>query len=92
MSETSHAGSGRIDLRGLLPDGERQTSALIASAITPGAPEDNRVSETELQDLALDAADRDGSSPRKRVQTTSGQDVARITAAFVGTRDGEKSA
>jgi methyl-accepting chemotaxis protein len=43
---------------------------------------------TDLQGLVLDAADREGPIPPERVQTATGQDIARITAAFVGTRDG----
>jgi len=43
---------------------------------------------TDLQALVLDAADQGGPIPRERVQTATGQDIARITAAFVGMRDG----
>lgn len=43
---------------------------------------------TELQGLLLDAADREGPIPRERVQAATGRDIARITAAFVGKRDG----
>ncbi|MEA5388085.1 methyl-accepting chemotaxis protein [Haloarculaceae archaeon H-GB11] len=43
---------------------------------------------TELQGLVLDAADREGPVASERVQTVTGRDIGRITAAFVGTRDG----
>lgn len=132
MSATSHGGPDRTDLRRLLPNDEGQTSALIASAITPDFLQDSQVSETELRDLALeyvssvlpagtdetvtdfartcrdcgleegtlatfladlqklvlDTADQEGPISREQVQTATGQDIARITAAFVKMGDG----
>ena len=42
---------------------------------------------TELQRLLLDAADREGPSVSQRVQTTTGRDIVRISAAFGKTGD-----
>ncbi|MFC7132363.1 MULTISPECIES: methyl-accepting chemotaxis protein [Salinibaculum] len=43
---------------------------------------------TDLQGRVLEAADREGPVSQERVQTATGQDIARITAAFVRMRDG----
>ncbi|MFC7132725.1 methyl-accepting chemotaxis protein [Salinibaculum sp. GCM10025337] len=43
---------------------------------------------TDLQAWVLEAADREGPVPQERVQRATGQDIARISAAFVGARDG----
>jgi methyl-accepting chemotaxis protein len=131
MSATSHDGPDRTDFGRLLPDDEGQTSSLIDPVITTDILEDSQVSETELQNLAieyitsvlldgsnetvsdfarmcrdcgltegtlatfltglqglvLDAANREEPILSEQVQTATGQDIARITAAFVGTEE-----
>jgi methyl-accepting chemotaxis protein len=74
----------------VLPDGADEAVSAFARTCRNCGLDERALAAflTALQGLVLDAADREGPIPRERVQAATGQDIARITAAFVEPRGG----
>jgi methyl-accepting chemotaxis protein len=89
-SETEFRDLALEYVRSVLPTGTDEAVAAFARRCRDRGLDEGSLATllTDLQGLLLDAADRGGPIATERVQTATGQDIARISAAFVGTIEG----